>query len=60
MITERQKERLHRLREEEKTFSKRISRIEFEIKQLKKEKAKIAKQVSHNMRYRNKIIDGVA
>jgi len=56
MIDEKTRSRLLQLHNEENLLNKEMSRINYQIKQLEKQKLKIAKRVSHNMRYRNRLI----
>lgn len=49
--------KLKTLHNQENDLNKQIGKIDGQIKLLNKKKAKIAKQVSHNMRYRNRLIN---
>lgn len=49
--------KLKTLHEKENDLNKEIGKIDGQIKLLNKKKGKIAKQVSHNMRYRNRLIN---
>lgn len=56
MTTEQIRERLLLLHKEEDELNKKMGSIDAQIKGLNKDKAKLAKQVSSNMRYRNTLI----
>lgn len=56
MTTEQIRERLLLCHQAEDEINKRMGRIDAQIKGLNKDKAKLAKQVSSNMRYRNTLI----
>lgn len=56
MIDEKTKKRLEQLHEQENNLNKEMGEISYQISQLEKRKAKIAKQVSNNMKYRNRLI----
>lgn len=56
MISEKTRERLNNLHEEENAINKEMNAVGFQIKTLQKKKAKLAKRISHNMRFRNKLI----
>lgn len=49
--------KLKTLHEKEKELNKEMGKIDYQIKTLSKKKVKIAKQVSNNMRYRNRLIN---
>lgn len=51
------RERLQDLHDQEHTFNVDMGRIDNEIKALLKKKAKLAKRVSNNMKYRNQLIN---
>lgn len=56
MTTEQIRERLLLLHKAEDELNRKIGSIDAQIKGLTKDKAKLAKQVSSNMRYRNTLI----
>jgi len=56
MTTEQIRERLLVLHKAEDELNKKMGAIDAQIKGLSKDKAKLAKQVSSNMRYRNILI----
>jgi hypothetical protein len=49
--------KIQELHEKENELNREIGKIDKEIKLLQKRKVKLAKQVSANMKYRNKLID---
>lgn len=51
------RDRLKRLHDQENELNKEMSKIDYQIKMLRKQKEKVAKRVSNNMRYRNKLIN---
>lgn len=56
-MTEEKKQRLTKLHEQEDGYNKEVARINNQIKQLEIRKKKLARMISHNMKYRNKIIN---
>jgi len=56
MTTEQIRERLLLLHKAEDELNRKIGSIDAQIKGLNKDKAKLAKRVSSNMRYRNTLI----
>jgi hypothetical protein len=57
MTTQRIRERLLKLHAEENDLNKEMGKITFAIKECQKKKLKIAKRISSNMKYRNKLIN---
>lgn len=51
------RDKLKALHEAENKLNKDMSTVDYKIKKLQKEKDKIKKMVSHNMKYRNRIIN---
>lgn len=49
--------RIQQLKEVESSLNKDMGKIDKEIKLLQKKKLKIGKRISHNMRYRNRLIN---
>jgi hypothetical protein len=60
MITEAKRSRLALLHAEENLLNQELSQIDKAIRQLRKKKLKIAKRISHNMRFRNRLITEAA
>lgn len=56
MIEEKLKRRLEELHKQEDAYNKEMSKICWEIKQLEKRKEKLSKQVSGNMKLRNRLL----
>lgn len=52
----RKKEKLKELHNIENSLNKEINMIDKEIQSLKSKKSKLAKRISNNMKFRNKII----
>ncbi len=57
MTNEQIREKLALCKQSENAINKELSRLEWTIKDAKKKKAKLAIQVSKNMRYRNSLIN---
>lgn len=57
MDTEQIRNRLIKLHEEENDMNKQMGKINHSIRELEKKKAKIRKMISHNMLFRNKLIN---
>lgn len=57
MEQEKIRSKLKVLHDQENGLNKEMGKVNFQIKQLKKQKDKIAKRVSNNMRYRNRLIN---
>jgi DNA repair ATPase RecN len=57
MTKEQIRERLLQLHRSENALNKEMSKIDFEVRQLGKKKAKLQKMVSSNMKYRNQLIN---
>lgn len=51
------KDKLKELHIKEDELNKEMAKIDAKILALKKQKLKIAKRISHNMKYRNKLIN---
>jgi hypothetical protein len=56
MIDDKTRKRLEQLHEQENELNAEMSKINNQIVQLEKRKAKIARRVSNNMKYRNRLI----
>lgn len=54
------REKLSELKQAENALNKEGSRLNFIIKDAERKKKKVAKQVSANMRYRNRLINKLA
>lgn len=57
MTKEKIRERLKVCHENENELNRKISTLDITIRNCEKQKLKIAKQVSNNMLYRNKLIN---
>ena len=57
MTTEQIREKLLKLHSEENEMNKEMGKQNYQIKLCQKKKLKIAKQISVNMKYRNKLIN---
>lgn len=57
MIDDTLKSRLDHLHEIENNLNRMISNIDKQIKSLRRQKVKYTRQVSHNMKFRNKLIN---